>query len=137
MFDKNMANFIRAGTFSYFNITDGNTISDNALADMERNHIGLFGEISVTFDGEEIPGRRTFYDVMVDHPRFKEFLQKDVNKIIGTFAVVGDHTENPEVLSEFAALLMTILTKYHTNLPFMQDIEEFLDHRANIKSAKK
>lgn len=85
------------------------------------------------YDGEEIANKCSFYDVMIDHPRFREFLARDCDRILGIFGQTG----NPAVLPEFIKIFMTTLVDRCVDSPIVQEFEEFLDYRANIKSANK
>lgn len=128
-----MAEFVQEKDCSWINIREGNTITDDALVHMEGSYTGLYGDVTVFHDEEDIDDARSFYNVMADHPRFREFLAKDCDRILGIFGQTG----NPAVLPEFIKIFMTTLVDRCVDSPIVQEFEEFLDYRTNIKSANK
>jgi hypothetical protein len=120
------------------NVFSGGTqISDQLLDGMvEKCKIfstcDVFDNYGENYDGseEEDPGIM-FYDNMIDHPRFDEFMEIEINSI---FDKIRDNHTNPRVYAKFTELLTK---KLADEFGLSKDMfEEFLHFARNKKSSR-
>lgn len=113
---------------------------NDELLDQIKNQAGpYFSKIYCQFDGEEIPGKIMFLDVIFDHPRFDEFMQIEVDHIIRGYFTEVSGGENPMIPVRFAEIMVnTILEKCgNGEIEVPQGFGGFLGQGSDVKSARK
>ena len=108
---------------------DTDEIPGNTLDVLKQCH-NNFSQFTVFTENNKDEGE-SFYDNMANHPRLGEFMDQEINSILANIKKDEVKKKLFEIISnKFAIFLGINLTS-----SFIDDLEEFLDYKKNVKSA--